>query len=259
VEVERWWLRPKWVAGTVLAVVLVVLFVNLGFWQLRRLDEKRDRNALVEERASAPVEPVGDVVDPAQPFGGAAAEDVVHRRVEATGTYDEDGAILVRNRSLNGRPGSHVLTPLVTEDDAAVVVNRGFVPTSVDDPPPPPSGEVEVHGILLATQERSGIGPRDPARGTLDVLSRVDLARLQQQYGRDLYPVYLQATSSTPAEPDDLPVLVEEPDRGEGPHLSYAVQWFLFALVGAVGWPVLLRRTAHEHRRRQTIDVSDVP
>ena len=31
-------------------------------------------------------------------------------------------------------------------------------------------------------------------------------------------------------------------------HWSYAVQWFLFAVVGLVGWPVLLQRTARDER-----------
>ncbi len=48
-------LRPRWLVGTIIAVVLIVLFVNLGFWQLRRLDEKRDRNAAIEDRGSQPV------------------------------------------------------------------------------------------------------------------------------------------------------------------------------------------------------------
>jgi len=55
-------LRPRWVVGTVIAVSLIGLFVSLGLWQLRRLDERRDRNAAVEERESLPVAPVSEVV-----------------------------------------------------------------------------------------------------------------------------------------------------------------------------------------------------
>jgi cytochrome oxidase assembly protein ShyY1 len=111
---------------------------------------------------------------------------------------------------------------------------------------------VEVTGLLFATQERQGIGPRDPADGVLTELSRLDLARLQQQYQPDLYPLWLQLQrSDPPVDEDALPVLLPEPEQDEGPHLSYAVQWFLFATVGAVGWPLLLRRTAKEDERRR--------
>jgi surfeit locus 1 family protein len=107
-----------------------------------------------------------------------------------------------------------------------------------------------VTGLLFASQEREGIGPRDPTGGRLDELSRLDLDRLQQQYGTDLYPMWLQLADTEPPVEGELPVLLPEPEQDEGPHLSYAVQWFLFATVGAVGWPLLLRRTAAEDRTR---------
>src|SRR5687767_14630187 len=152
-------LRPRWLVGTIIAVVVVLLFVSLGFWQLRRLDEKRDRNAAIEQRSSLPVQPVDEVVDAGAGFGGV--EELVYRRASATGRYDADGEVRIRSRSFEGRPGVHVVTPLRLEDGSALAVNRGFVPLSTDAPAPP-FGEVEVTGLLFATQERRGIGPQDP-------------------------------------------------------------------------------------------------
>jgi surfeit locus 1 family protein len=242
-------LRPRWLVGTIIAVLVIVLFVNLGFWQLRRLDEKRDRNAAIEERGSQPVQPVGEVVDPRTGFD--EVDGLEYRRASARGRYDAEGEVRIRSRSLDGRPGVWVVTPLQVDGRTALAVNRGFVPLSTEVPAPP-SREVEVTGLLFATQEREGIGPRDPAEGALAELSRLDLARLQQQYDADLYPLWLQLQrSDPPVDQDALPVLLPEPDQDEGPHLSYAVQWFLFATVGAIGWPLLLRRTAKEDERRR--------
>ena len=224
--------RPRWLVGTAVCLALVAVFVNFGFWQLRRLDERRDHNALVEARMAEPVVPVEDAEPPLE-----------YRRVTAEGRYDASGQVLVRNRSLGGAPGRWVLTPLVLGDDSAVVVNRGFVPNAADVPAPP-DGEVEVEGLLLASETRGSIGPRDPAEGRLGELVRADLGRLQQQYDRELLPLYLQRTAA--AEPGELPVPLDPPALDEGPHLGYAVQWFLFALIGLVGWPVLVRRTARE-------------
>ena len=236
------WLRPRWVVGHVIAVVLVVLFVNLGFWQLRRLDERQAQNATIESRSQAPVQEIAEVVDAGAAFD--EVDDLVYRRATATGTYDTGAEVLVRSRSLNGQPGMHVLTPLVTSTGPALVVNRGFVPLQ-GSAEAPPGGEVEVAGILFATQERGSIGPRDPAEGTLRELARADLARLQQQYAGDLYPVYLQLEEQAPPA-GELPVPLPEPEQSEGSHLSYAVQWFLFATIGAVGWPLLVVRTARQ-------------
>ena len=244
------WLRPRWVVGHVLVVVLVVAFVNLGFWQLRRLDERRTANAVIEARSSVPVQPLAEVVDPGAAF--ADVEGLPYRRVVARGTYDAEASVLVRSRALEGRPGFHVLTPLVTEDRTALVVNRGFAPFTADPAEVlaatrPPAGDVEVTGLLLGTQERQGIGPTDPAGGVLTEIARVDLGRLQQQYGADLYPVYLQLQAQSPP-PGELPVVLPPPEQSEGSHLAYAGQWFLFAAVGAIGWPFLLRHTARENR-----------
>lgn len=240
--------RPRWLVGTVITVLLMVLFVNFGLWQLRRLDERRDRNADIEERSSRPVAPVAEVVDPEAGYDDV--DDLVYRRASAEGRYDAEGEVRIRSRSLDGRPGVWVVTPLRLDDGTAVAVNRGFVPLSTDVPAPP-GGEVAVTGLLFATQERQGIGPQDPTGRRLDELSRLDLDRLQQQYGGDLFPMWLQlAESDPPAEEGELPILLPEPERDEGPHLSYAVQWFLFAGIGAVGWPLLLRLAAAEDRQR---------
>jgi surfeit locus 1 family protein len=238
------WARPKWVVGHVLAVVLVVTFVNLGFWQLRRHDERRELNAAIGSRAALPSAPVAELVDPEAGFDDV--DDLVYRRAWALGMYDAGAEVLVRSRSLDGQPGFHVVTPLRTEEGPALAVNRGFLPLAEEGAASasPPPGQVEVRGLLLATQERGRIGPRDPEAGRLRQLARVDLARLQQQYGTDLYPLQLQLQRQEPSQPGDLPVLLPDPERDAGPHLGYALQWFSFAVIGTVGWIVLLRRTA---------------
>lgn len=249
------WLRPRWVVGHVLVVALVTTFVALGLWQLRRLDERRDRNAEIDARAEVPVAPVEEVVPRGAGVGDVDA--LRYRRVTVTGTYDPAGEVLIRPRSLDGATGWHVVTPLVVPDGRAVLVNRGFAPRAADpgavrDAAAPPSGTVTVTGLVSPTQVREGIGPTDPAEGTLAELARLDIARVQQQYGRELLPVAVQLeTQDPPQQERALPLVLPRPATDEGPHLSYAVQWFLFAGVGVVGWPVLLHHTGREQRRPQ--------
>jgi surfeit locus 1 family protein len=247
------WLRPKWVVGHVLIVSLVILAVNLGFWQLGRLDERRSFNAEVAARAEAEAVPIGELVDPAQ--GVEVGAEVRYRRATAEGTYDPEQQVLIRSRSLDERPGYWLVTPLLLDDGSALAVNRGFVPFTAEPSvafaaAPPPTGRVEVTGLVLASEQRQGIGPADTTEGYLEALVRVDLERLEQQVeGADLLPVYLQLEEQTPAPDGRLPVLLPPPEQSEGSHLAYAGQWFLFAAVGAIGWPVLLRKTAQEEAR----------
>lgn len=249
-------LTPRWLLSHVLVVALVVVLVNLGLWQLRRLEERQAENGRVEAALAQPVDDVAAVVDPAAGFEDV--DGVVWRRVTATGTYALDEQVLVRSRSHEGSPGSWVVTPLVLDDGTAIAVNRGWVPMGEEGPegPPPattapPAGRVTVTGVLQATQERGRFGPTDPDGGRLTTLSRLDLGRFQQQVGADLYPVALQLESSDPPQAGDLPVPVPLPDTGDdGPHLSYAVQWFIFSTIAAVGYVVILRRQRTERPTR---------
>ncbi|MDQ3304590.1 MAG: SURF1 family protein [Actinomycetota bacterium] len=245
------WLRGRWLVGHVLVAVLVVTFASFGFWQLRRLDERKTQNAIIESRSSLPLQPIDEVVPDDAGFDDT--EGLAYRRATARGTYDGDASVLVRSRALDGRPGFWVLTPLRLDSGEALVVNRGFAPFTADPAEAlaatrPPPGEVEVTGLLLATQERQGIGPTDPPDGELSEITRVDLARLQQQYSVELKPLYLQLQAQTPPV-GALPVPLPPPEQSEGSHLAYAFQWFSFAAVGAIGWPVLLRHTGRERAR----------
>lgn len=255
----RFALRPRWILSHLLVLAVVAILVNLGFWQLRRLDEKRDRNQVVAARAAEPVAPVDEVLDVGA--DAAAIEAAAYRRVTAAGTYAADEEVLVRGRSLDGAPGSWVLTPLVGDNGTAVVVNRGWIPDSgqlerVPDTVETPSGPVEVRGTLLTSEAREGMGARDPEAGTLTNLARVDVARLARQVDERLVPAYVLLTEQDPAPGREAPRLLAAPSLDQGPHLSYALQWFAFATIAVVGYPLILRRAAADRDRdRADLDV----
>lgn len=223
-------LTPRWIAGHLLAVIAVVAFVNLGFWQLRRLDEKRTFNASVEAGLAAPIAPISELPDGA-----------TYRRVRAEGSYDPAFETLAL-RSHDGVSGYHVLTPLLLPDGTAVLVDRGWVPIQYDAPRDPgfaaPLGTVSVVGMLWPDQEGSGVPGEFP-----EVVRRID-PEIQAAFTP--YPVRPEYLVLSVQDPDQggLPIIVEPPTLPEGPHLGYAVQWFLFAAVVVVGYPILLRRSA---------------
>ncbi|HEX5950122.1 MAG TPA: hypothetical protein VFZ96_03895, partial [Actinomycetota bacterium] len=71
-----------------------------------------------------------------------------------------------------------------------------------------------------------------------------DPAMLQAPY--ELWPLAMQLEEQSPAQDGDMPVVVPRPELDEGPHLSYAVQWFIFATIALVGFVVLARREARD-------------
>jgi surfeit locus 1 family protein len=247
----RFLLRPRWLLSHVLVILLVAVMVNLGFWQLRRLDFKRDRNALIEARMDQPVVAVDDLLGP--DAGPADVDAARYRRVTATGTYD-DATVVVRNRTQDGAPGGWLVTPLTVAPGTTVGVVRGFVGFDaagdlVDAPAP--TGEVTVDGLVIDPSGVDGTAPRD-------------LAPLLAADG--VLPALVLARDSTPPEPaapgareqaGGSIVPVPPPELSEGPHLSYAVQWFIFSTIAVLGHPLVLRRVV-ARRGKEVDDQPDV-
>ena len=250
----RFALRPKWIVSHLFVLALVAAMITAGFWQLSRLDEKRERNERIEARTSQPVVAVEDLLT----VGDDATGDLEYRRVIATGTYRLDEQVLVRSRSFDGAPGSWVVAPLALADGTLVAVNRGWISnsgqlTEVPDSYGRPTGEVTVEGLVRTTQTRGRIGPIDPADGVLPNLARLDVARLDQQVEGDLLPGWIQLEGQTPTLTAADPTPVPRETLGEGPHLNYAVQWFIFSTVAIVGYPLILRRRAGELEKEERI------
>lgn len=229
-----------------MVLALVVVLVSLGLWQLRRLDDRRDSNARIRE-GSRSTAVLDSVVGPDQ---AGVADDARFERVEARGTFDAAHEVLVRFRSNDGLPGYEVLTPLVVRDRTAVLVDRGWVPLEIGDAAPsgrtaPPAGEVTVTGLLLRGEGAGRFRPEQRADGRL-VIGAVHVAGLEERLPYDLYPGFVQLV--TPDDPGNYPVPLDEPRLDEGPHLTYAMQWFAFSVIALVGWALLVRASAR-HRR----------
>ena len=245
----RFLAKPRWIAFHLLVIALMVAMVNLAFWQLRRLDEKKALNRAVRDRGAL----VAAAVEQLLPVGvdASAVPAVQWRRVMATGTFDP-AQLLIRSRSYNGRPGFHVVSTLVLTDGRRLLVNRGWIPITAQPgvsptPPSPPAGVVTVEGRVRTSQHKGTFGAADPPTGTLTELNRLDVPRIAQQTSGAVLPAFIEldrpTSTSTPTATSD-PALIPPPEPSEGPHLSYAVQWFIFTLCAAVGWVLVVRKSA---------------
>ena len=229
---------PGWIASHVFALAMVVLMVNLGFWQLRRLDERRAGNVEIAAAMSQ------------DPFDVAAHLDrrgppPEHTAVAAAGAYLADAEVRIGNRSRGGQPGFWLATPLQLGDGRAVAVVRGWVPrrslTGLDErSPAPPAGQVVVVG--LAFDSVGGGRVAETAAGEVPEISRMDLDRFAEVSGVDVEEVWIRLRAQSPPQPEGLPEPVPDPDLGEGPHLSYAFQWFFFSAGAIVVYALILRR-----------------
>ncbi|MGI8663919.1 MAG: SURF1 family protein [Acidimicrobiales bacterium] len=222
-------LRPRWILLHLLIVVLVAVMISLGFWQLRRLDERRRSNAEVRSRTSEQPVAIESVANPGT--DGDALTALRYRAVTARGEYVASASTVVASRTQDGVPGSWIVTPMRVATGTVLIV-RGFARLGADGTtsvPSTPSGTVDVDGYALAI-------------GGFDNIAKHDLEALRHATP-GAFPVVVQAKASRPSDDAGL-ATIALPSLDDGPHLSYAVQWFLFASIAALGYPFALRRAA---------------
>ncbi|MDH2444432.1 SURF1 family protein [Amnibacterium sp. CER49] len=239
----------RWRRSLALAVAFAIGCGLLSWWQFARREESAHQNALVQanyDRASAV--PLSDALRTLGAYDDGRQKWLP---VELRGTYLVDHQLLVRDRQSNGNPGFEVLTPLRLQDGDVFVVDRGFlnVGSKQDRPdtvPAPPPGTVTVVARLQKDE-----GPIAGRTAPVGEIPSIDLHAVAKQVGAPTYTAaYGQLKSEDPA-PAIAPQPLQAPSFGdeEGTHLSYAIQWILFAVIGfgALGWSV----------RRDLLDAGD--
>lgn len=213
---------------TLAAFAGVVLFVAAGLWQHDRMRQKQALRAQVDAAARQAPVPLPSTSD------WSAWR---YRPVLASGTFDAAHQILLDNRLHQGRPGYHVLTPLVTADRRAVLVDRGWVAagaTRSELPAvPPPAGTVTVAGRINQPPPAFLELAPDTVRGA--VWQNLDLARYAAATGLAVLPVIVEQTAPVDAT-DTLVRDWPAPDLGVEKHMIYMTQWFAFAALAAGLW-----------------------
>ena len=237
-------LQRRWLAGHLLALVMAGLFLGLGFWQLARNTHKHN---LVARARAAYVLPAPDV----STIGPGARDG---SRTEATGTFDGAHETVLRNQVRGGRVGVDVLTPLRLADGSTVLVDRGWVRASASSgltTDPPPTGRALVHGLVHSSNPLAAADTVDHLADGRIAVPRVDLAAIGRTLGARLRPVWIEAQAIEPKPSGRAPSLPQPPAPDPVNHLEYAIEWFAFAAIPLIGWPIALRRLLR-HRKAVT-------
>ncbi|MFZ4849230.1 MAG: SURF1 family protein [Caldilinea sp.] len=235
----------QWILWTVAVVLIMALFVRLGFWQLDRLEQKRAYNTTLSTRWHQ--EPF-NLSQEALP---AALEGLEYRRVTATGAFDYAHQIVLKSQVYRDAVGIVLVTPFVLAENRAVLVARGWVPLDRSAPQFWPELEepagAPLLGLLRPSQSRPGAETSGAETSGAESSTpqaewyRIDIPAIQQQMPYQLEPVWLQQLPE-PARPTDrLPVREEPTALDSSTHLGYAVQWFSFAVITGFGYIMLVR------------------
>ena len=230
---RRWWLP------TIIIIIGVLALIQLGNWQLDRLDQRRAFNARVAERWRE------------EPFDVNTSEiptdlsQLEYRRVQAMGEFYYSNQILLSNQTRNQAPGSVLVTPLVLDDGRAILVARGWLPSGEDAPErwshyEEPAGEPVV-GLIQETQLLpNGNAPTPPSAPQTEWF-QININAIQPQMPYELLPVFILQLPEEGRSFNDLPMREEPIILDEGSHFGYAIQWFMFALILGVGYIFFIR------------------
>lgn len=206
---------------------------RLGVWQVSRLRERRAANALAIEARSAPA---------IQFQGRGLDRSSINRRVIVRGRYDHAHDIVLRGREYRGVPGVEIVSPLLPQvGDTVILIDRGFLPApdavTTDPRTVQEPGQVQVDGIALALDSSGGAPLR---RGDVVTWARLDRRAIGKVLPYPIAPVYIRQTPDSASA--GFPRRLEAPSLDDGPHLSYAIQWFAFSIIALVFAGIMLKQ-----------------
>ena len=230
----------KTITFGVLTAIAAAVCVRLGIWQLDRLEQRRAQNAIVVARGEAPRLSIADL-------RGQDTSITHWRHVRVDGVADYEHELVHATRSQNGSPGVHLLTPVRPLDgswgDTAILVLRGYLYAAdgrtIDFAKARESDTLRMETLLTSFPPiRAGQARMQSSPRAMRLLNPDTIAAL---IGRPVAPFILLALGDTIMTDITRPSRVPAPAINEGPHLSYALQWFSFATVFVVGFAVFAK------------------
>jgi cytochrome oxidase assembly protein ShyY1 len=250
----RFLISRRWVLFALAVAGLAWLATQLGQWQFDRLDNRREENELVSRNLDRPPVPIDTLME----VGSAPSPDDEWRKVVVHGAWDDAGTIVLKYQTRDGGAGVDVVTPLRTDDGAAVLVDRGWLATDNDggtrpDLPAASTGQVTVIGWVR----------RDATGGATNVADRATRAISSDEIAKVLsYPLYegfVDLESETPPPATPLGATELPDDDSEGPHFFYGLQWWFFGALAIFGFGYLAydewrRSRRSEGTQRATVD-----
>lgn len=231
--------------------LLSYLAWELGQWQFNRLDDRRERNAIIERNEAKDPVPVEELMSP----GGKVSGQDEWTTVSATGQYDVEDTVFVRYRTNKQRSGVQVVVPLELSNGTTLLVDRGWWPTQnrgevPTDVPDPPSGTVEVVGRVRA--DATGDATKVSDHGTRAISS----VAIGDAIDHETLGGFVELVEETPGAEEPL-TLPAEPELDDGPHFYYGLQWWFFGGLAIFGFFYLLYDEWRD--RRKASDAAQQP
>lgn len=250
--------QPRYLGLSALMLVVALVCIAAGTWQIYRYDQKHDANHHLRSDAhDAPVA-ITDALGPAAaPTSNGQAQKL--RIITASGHYLSSDQTLLRGQTTNdGNIGYLVITPLQT-NSGILLVARGFIPqdNAADKSPTIPSAPTG--GVSVTARLQPGSSTADKFGHLPGV--QIDTVNSASQASRLRQPVWNAYAELLPGQPGQqglqaiaAPDLSNPAGGAEEPqHLAYVFQWYLFAIF-ALAAPLVMARSELKRDAEPTPD-----
>ncbi len=239
-------LTPRWIGLLALALAIAAVMSVLGVWQLDVYHSKTAK-ATASRAAGAPV-PLQSLFS----INDGLPSKAVGRRVTITGTWGPTAdQLYITDRRLGDRNGFWVVTPLLLDGgtgtgspsaSGAVMIVRGWVPTTSDPATKPPAGRVELTGSVVSSEAQDASGDDTKAR----ILQSLRIPTIVHLVDYRVYDAFVVMSSSTPppaatGAPTIVPPPAPPTDHAGLRNVAYAFQWWIFALFTLWMWTRMVR------------------
>jgi len=250
--VLKFLLTPKWIALTLVALLLQPAFWELSQWQWRRLHQRETYNAVILKNQALDPAILEDIVS----FGSGKntiEKTYEWRRIDVVGTWLTNKQVLVRKQAFESNLGFWVITPFKSTSGITILVNRGWTAAtdsalSTPSVLTPPTGPVEILGRARIVTARTKLRPTDLPPTQVDGVHPDEVLPGTVHVSN----AYLELTASSPQSTTSDLQSIPAPEITEGPHRSYALQWIFFAIMTLIGWGVLVRKELKDRDEKTT-------
>jgi surfeit locus 1 family protein len=239
----------KWTLTTILVLIGLYVLIRLGFWQLDRLESRRQFNQHYLVQMSSPIINLNDEINHNELL------NMEYREVTVSGYYDFSNEIYLQNQAYENIPGYRVVTPLkIDSNDNFVYIERGWISLEDfkdrDDINSHYTQHQNLEGIIRLPQSESDFGGKssnisDP---NSQFFLYVDLDLFTTKLEYELLPIYVQLKDENNYQKPYSKLA--EIEITEGPHFGYAVQWFFFASLLGIGYPFFVRKQIWGEKNR---------
>lgn len=223
--------KPQ-ILTSVLAFILFCVPFGLGVWQIQRLHWKTD---LIQQIEIQQTEISYDftVINPFQDW-----EALNYRKAFAAGDFMFLRSIKIKPRTLNGKVGYHLLTPLRLKDGGVIIVNRGWVPEGVNVTEEYWNAEgIDVTGILRQSKKPNSFTPENKPKNNEWYWADLNLIAKEIGVAR-VAPIVLHQSAQEKTENSEItyPIGGQLNMSLRNTHKMYAVTWFLLSFSLVIVW-----------------------